>query len=59
LSRHFSCAASVWTGLQFICAFGDFWTVRLDFPAGLQAYHAWKVESFRQVWFATLEPRMN
>ena len=33
----------------------------LGFPGGqcLQAYHAWNVDSFRQGWFATLEPHMN
>ncbi|MEX2306108.1 MAG: hypothetical protein WD738_00850 [Pirellulales bacterium] len=33
----------------------------IGFPGGqcLQAYHAWNVESFRQGWFATLEPHMN
>jgi hypothetical protein len=33
----------------------------LGFPGGqcLQAYHAWNVESFRDGWFATLEPHMN
>jgi len=33
----------------------------IGFPGGqcLQAYHAWNAESFRQGWFATLEPHMN
>jgi hypothetical protein len=33
----------------------------IGFPAGqcLQAYHAWNVESFRQGWFATLDPHIN
>ncbi len=33
----------------------------IGFPGGqcLQAYHAWNVESFRQGWFATLDPHMN
>jgi hypothetical protein len=33
----------------------------IGFPAGqcLQAYHAWNVESFRQGWFATLDPHVN
>lgn len=33
----------------------------LGFPGGqcLQAYHAWNVESFRQGWFAALEPHVN
>lgn len=33
----------------------------IGFPGGqcLQAYHAWNVESFRQGWFAALEPHMN
>lgn len=33
----------------------------LGFPGGqcLQAYHAWNVDSFRQGWFAALEPHMN
>ena len=33
----------------------------IGFPGGqcLQAYHAWNVESFRQGWFATLDPHIN
>ena len=33
----------------------------IGFPGGqcLQAYHAWNVDSFRQGWFAALEPHMN
>jgi hypothetical protein len=33
----------------------------IGFPGGqcFQAYHAWNVESFREGWFATLEPHMN
>jgi hypothetical protein len=33
----------------------------IGFPGGqcLQAYHAWNVESFREGWFAALEPHIN